>query len=331
MGRFFGLGSADRRPMKRALSLLLLAALLGALTSLGLAAYPERPVKMIVPWAAGGDTDAITRVFTEIARKYFPEPLVVINIPGGSGTAGAREAKASPPDGYTIYSIHDSLHITYHTGVSDVGYRDFEPICLATVTPSILAASPASPWKSFQELVEDSRKRPGEIRVGATLSSPSHLFPAMVEREAGVKWRYVGYEGTGLRITALMGNHIDLAAATLARLDRARAGKMKFLAIATEKRHPVVPDLPTLKELGINVTYAVHRGFVAPKGTPGAALARLEELCAKVTSDPAFTGAVARLGTEVRFLDGKAYGDFLERQDALNAELAKSLGHARRQ
>lgn len=313
------------------MTLALLAALLGTLASLGLAAYPDRPVKIIVPWwAPGDDTDAIKRVFAEIAKQYFPEPLVVVNIPGASGTRGAREAKTSPPDGYTLYSAHDSLHTTYHTGVSDVSYRDFEPVCLATSTPSILAASPNAPWKSFQELVADSKKRPGEIKVGAALGSTSHFFPVLVEREAGVKWRYVGYEETVLRMSALMRNHIGLAETSLARLDEARAGKMKFLAIATEKRHPAAPELPTLRELGINVTYAVNRGFLAPKGTPEAVLARLEELCAKVTGDPAFAEAMRRQGTEVRFLGREAYSGFLEGRDALTAELARSLGYARK-
>lgn len=313
------------------MTLALLAALLGTLASLGLAAYPDRPVKIIVPWwAPGDDTDAIKRVFAEIAKQYFPEPLVVVNIPGASGTRGAREAKTSPPDGYTLYSAHDALHTTYHTGVSDVSYRDFEPVCLAASTPSILAASPNAPWKSFQDLVADSKKRPGEIKVGAALGSTSHFFPVLVEREAGVKWRYVGYEETVLRMSALMGNHIGLAETSLARLDEARAGKMKFLAIATEKRHPAAPELPTLRELGINVTYAVNRGFLAPKGTPEAVLARLEELCAKVTGDPAFAEAMRRQGTEVRFLGREAYSGFLEGRDALTTGLARSLGYARK-
>lgn len=316
--------------MKRTLAFALVTALLGTLTSLGLAAYPDRPVKMIVPWAAGGDTDAITRVFAEIAKRYFHQPIIIANITGASGTKGAREAKASPPDGYTIYSVHESIHTTYHTGVSDVSYRDFEPICLATSTPSILAASPNTPWKSMKELLDDSRKRLGEIKVGATLGSTSHFFPALIEREAKIKWKYVSYEGTAPRMTALMGGHIDLGESNLTQLDKVKAGKMKLLAIATAKRHPEVPDLPTLKELRINVTYAVNRGFLAPKGTPEGMLARLEEVCAKVAKDPAFAEAMAKQGTEVDFLGRKAYGEFLEKLDAENAELAKALGYTRK-
>ncbi len=316
--------------MKRALALVLAMVLLGSLASLGLAAYPERPVKMIVPWAAGGDTDAIVRVWAEIAKKYFPQPLVIANITGASGTKGAREAKASPADGYTIYSTHDYIHTTYYTGVSDVSYKDFEPICLATSTPSILASSPTAPWKSLKELLEDSRKRPGEVKVGATLGSTSHFFPVMVEREAKVKWKYVSYEGTAPRMTALMGGHIELGETNLTQLDKVKAGQMRLLAIATDRRHPEVPDLPTLKELGINVTYAVNRGFLVPKGTAEDVLAKLEEVCAKVGKDPAFADAMKKQGTEVSFMGRKAYRDFLEKSDALNAELASALGYTRK-
>lgn len=316
--------------MRRILAIALAAVLLGSLTSLGLAAYPERPVKMILPWAAGGDTDAIKRVWAEIAKKYFPQPIIIANITGASGTKGAREAKASPPDGYTIYSTHDYIHTTYHTGVSDVSYRDFEPICLTTSTPSIVAASPNAPWKSFQDLIEDSRRRPGEVKMGATLGSTSHFFPVMIERETKVKWKYVSYEGTAPRMTALMGGHVDLGETNLTQLDKVKAGKMKLLAIATEKRHPEVPDLPTLKELGVNVTYAVNRGFVAPKGTPAEILARLEEVCAKVSRDPAFADAMRKQGTEVNFLGRKGYWEFLEKNDALNDDLARALGYSKK-
>ncbi|MGH7277208.1 MAG: Bug family tripartite tricarboxylate transporter substrate binding protein [Candidatus Rokuibacteriota bacterium] len=298
--------------------------------SAGFAAYPERPIKMIVPWAAGGDTDVIKRVWADMAKKHLDQPIIVANITGASGTKGAREAKGSPADGYTIYSVHESIHTTYHTGVSDVSYRDFEPVCLIASTPSIVAASGASPWKTFKDLMEDSRKRPGDIKVGATLGSTSHFFPAMVERGAKIKWKYVSYEGTAPRMTALLGGHIDLGESNLTQLDKVKAGQMKLLAIATEKRHPAVPDLPTLTELGVDVTYAVSRGILAPKGTPEPALARLEQVCAKVTSDPAFAAEMKKHGTDVKYLDRKAYATFLEKSDAQNAELAGDLGYKRK-
>jgi tripartite-type tricarboxylate transporter receptor subunit TctC len=294
------------------------------------ASYPDRPIKFIVPWAAGGDTDAIKRVFANLMQKQLGQPVVVTNITGASGTVGAREAKNAPPDGYTIYSTHDSIHSTYYTGVSDVSYTDFEPICLATGTPSIVTAAPKTKWTTFKALLDDAKGRPGEITVGATLGSTSHFFPALIERDAKVKWKYVSYEGTAPRMTALLGGHIEMAESNLTQLDKARAGQLKFLAIATEKRHPEAPDVPTLKELGVNVLYAVNRGVLAPRRTPEPILGALESACEKAAKDPAFADAMRKQGTDVEFLNRKGYAEFLKKNDQVNKDLAAFLGLLKR-
>src|SRR3954468_7912757 len=105
---------------------------------IAVAAYPERPIKLIVPWAAGGDTDNIFRPFAPLLQKHVGETVVIANIGGASGTKGAKEAKEPPAAGYTIYGVHDYIHSTYYAGVADVKYSDFEPICLLTSTPSVL-------------------------------------------------------------------------------------------------------------------------------------------------------------------------------------------------
>jgi tripartite-type tricarboxylate transporter receptor subunit TctC len=294
------------------------------------AVYPDKPIKMIVPWAAGGDTDAILRAVANAMEKHLGQAVVVVNITGASGTVGAREAKNAPPDGYTVYSGHDYLHTTYYTGVSDVSYRDFEPICLATSTPAILAANGKAPWNSLQEMLQDAKKRPGELTVGATLGSTSHFFPAMIEQAAGVKFKYVSYEGTAPRMTAMLGGHILLGETNLTQLDKVRAGQMKLLAIATAKRNTEIPDVPTLKELGFDILYAVNRGLMAPRGTPEAVLAKLEEACAKASQDPAVAKSMQKQGTLVEFLGRQAYAEFLQKHDQLNAELAQTLGYTRK-
>ncbi|MDR5694815.1 MAG: tripartite tricarboxylate transporter substrate binding protein [Armatimonadota bacterium] len=295
------------------------------------AAYPERPIKMIVPWAAGGDTDAIMRIVSGLMEKDLGVPVVVVNIPGASGTVGAREAKKAPPDGYTIFSIHDYIHTTFYTGVADINYWDFTPICLLTSTPSIVAVYGKAKWRTFKELLEDAKRRPDEIKAGATLGSTSHFFLVLIERKVGARlWRYVSYEGTAPRMTALMGGHIDVAESNLTQIDKARAGQIRFLAIATEKRHPSAPDIPTLKELGVDVVYAVNRGLVAPKGTPEPILTRLEKACETVARDPSFAEAMAKQGTDVRFLNRKQYTIFLRENDALNKALAEYVGYKRR-
>jgi len=294
------------------------------------AAYPERPIKMIVPWAAGGDTDAIHRVIANSMEKQLGKPVVVVNIAGASGTVGAREAMKAAPDGYTILAIHDFIHTTYYTGVGDLTYKDFDPVALLTSTPSVFAAYGKTPWNSMKELIEDARKRPEQITVGVSLGSTSHFFPAMIAQAAGIRWKYVSYEGTAPRMTALMGGHVLLGETNLTQLDKVKAGQIKMLTIATAARVPEVPDMPTLKELGIDIIYAVNRGIVAPKGTPEAVLAKLEDACGKAAKDPAVTDAMKKQGTLVEFLNRKAYGDFLLKNDKINADLAQALGYKRK-
>ena len=294
------------------------------------AAYPDRPIKLIVPWAAGGDTDSIYRSFAPHFQKHLNGTVVIANVGGASGTKGAKEAKDSPADGYTVFAVHDSIHSTYYTGVADVNYVDFDPVCLVSATPSIVTASPKTPWKDMKSLVADAKAKPGQITVGATLGSTSHFFPAMVEKAAGIKFKYVSYEGTAPRMNALLGGHIELAESNLTQKGKADAGELKFLALASDKRSPEIPNVPTLKELGIDVTYAVNRGLVVPKGTPADVRARLGAACAAAAKEPGFAEAMQQQGTLVQFLDAKGYAEFLKGNDALNKDLSRDLGMLKR-
>lgn len=309
----------------------LLALLVTALLAVPVhAAYPDRPIKLIVPWGAGGDTDNIYRAFQPMFQQHLGGTIVIANVGGASGTRGAKEAKDSPPDGYTIFAVHDSIHSTYYTGVANVNYWDFEPICLVSATPSILTAAPKTPWNSIQEMLADAKAHPGTITVGATLGSTSHFFPALVEQAAGLKFKYVAYEGTAKRMNALLGSHIDLAESNLTQKGKVDAGQMKFLAIATDKRMDEVPNLPTLKEVGIDVEYAVHRGLLAPKGTDPAALAKLRSACGAAAREPAFRHAMKLQGTLVDYKNAEDYERFLKQNDELNRKLAKELGMLKR-
>jgi tripartite-type tricarboxylate transporter receptor subunit TctC len=298
------------------------------LTVLG--AYPERPVRMIVPWAAGGDTDNIFRPFGQVLQKHLGQTVVIANVGGASGTRGAKEAKDAAADGYTLFAVHDYIHSTYWAGVADVQYTDFEPICLISSTASVLTASPKTPWKSWKDLAADAKARPGQITVGATLASTSHFFPALIEKATGVKFKYVSYEGLAPRMNAILGGHVDLTDSNLTQKGKVEAGQLKFLAIATEKRHPEMPNIPTLKELGINVVYDVNRGIMVPKGTPADVIGKLSSSCAAAAKEPEFAKAMKLQGTDVRYMDRAAYTGWLKQNDELNRKLAKDLGLLKR-
>src|SRR5215212_12044311 len=210
---------------------LIAAALIATVPIATLAAYPDRPIKMIVPWAAGGDTDNIFRPFAPLLQKHIGQTVVIANVGGASGTRAAKEAKDSPPDGYTLYAVHDYIHSTYWAGVADVKYTDFEPICLISSTASVLTASPKTPWHNWKEFLDDAKKRPNQITVGATLASTSHFFPALIEKNTGVKLKYVSYEGLAPRMNAILGGHRDLTDTNLTQKGKVDAGQLRFLAI----------------------------------------------------------------------------------------------------
>jgi tripartite-type tricarboxylate transporter receptor subunit TctC len=214
--------------------------------------------------------------------------------------------------------------------VADVQYSDFEPICLISSTPSVLTASPKTPWKSMKDLLSDAKARPGQITVGATLASTSHFFPALIEQAAGVKFKYVSYEGLAPRMNAILGGHVDLTDSNLTQKGKVEAGQLKFIAIATEKRHPEMPSVPTLKELGVNVVFDVNRGIMAPKGTPPDVLAKLGSACAAAAKEPEFAKAMRLQGTDVRYLGRAEYAKWLKETDDLNRTLAKDLGLLKR-
>src|SRR5688500_12905148 len=179
-------------------------------------------------------------------------------------------------------------------------------------TASVLTASPKTPWSDWKSLVADAKARPGQISVGATLASTSHFFPALIEKAAGIKFKYVSYEGLAPRMNAILGGHIDLTDSNMTQKGKVEAGHLKFIAIATEKRHPEMPNVPTLKELGVNVVYDVNRGIMVPKGTPPEAVNKLASACAAAAKEPEFAQAMKLQGTDVRYMDRATYTKWLK-------------------
>jgi len=294
--------------------------------------YPDRAIKLIVPWAAGGDTDLIFRPLAPLLQKYIGQPIVIANVGGASGTVGEREASGAAPDGYTLFGAHDFIHSVYFGGMIDIKYdAAFEPVCMVSSTPSVITVGAKTPWKTFKELVEDAKKRPDQIVVGASLGSTSQYSIAIAANAAGVTFKYVPYDGTAKRMNALLGGHIDVGDSNLTQKGKVDAGLLRFLANMSEKRTTGLEDVPTLKELGYNVTYSVNRGIMVPKGTPAAVIAKLNDACAKATKEPEFAKAMLLQGTEVYYLDPKGYADYLKKTDVQTKDISKALGLLKRE
>ena len=310
------------------LTVLLVGGMFAGLTTA--AEYPEKTIKLIVPWSAGGGTDSLMRIVAKYTGDVLGQHVIVSNVSGASGTVGEREAKKAKPDGYTLFSAHQSVSTTFYCGTADINYWDFEPVGLMTSTPSIVATHPGTPWKTMKDLLNDplakgDKRGRAIVTFGATLCSTSHFFPVWLQKEAKLKFRYVGYEGTAPRMAALMGGHISLAESNLAQ--KAGAGeRLRFLAIATEKRHPKIPDIPTLKELGVPVFYALARGWWAPKGTPKDRIKKVEAALQKVSRNPEFIKRINAFGTDVVFKESKDYLKYIKGTDKKMEELATYVG-----
>ena len=294
--------------------------------------YPDRAIKLIVPWAAGGDTDVIFRPLAPLLQKYLGQPVIIANVGGASGTVGEREAAGAAPDGYTLFGAHDFIYSVYFGGMIDLKYSAaFDPICMVASTPSVVTVGAKTPWKSFKELVDDAKKRPAQIVVGASLGSTSQYSMALAAKAAGIKFKYVPYDGTAKRMNALLGGHIEVADSNLTQKGKVDAGLLRFLANMSEKRTTGLENVPTLKELGYNVEYSVNRGIMVPKGTPANVIAKLNDACAKATKEPEYGKAMVLQGTEVRYIDPKGYAAYLNKTDGETKEIAKDLGLLKRE
>lgn len=313
--------------MQRLTSLALGAALLAASTvGANAQQFPSRAVRLLVPWAAGGDTDNVFRPLAPLLQKHIGQPVVITNVPGGYGTTGAREARSAPPDGYTVFAAHDYIHVTYYSGIADVKYSDFEPICLLAATPSVLTASAKTPFTTWAEFIEDAKKRPGQITAGVTPSSTSQVFLAMVEKAAGIKLRHVSYDSVAPRMTAVLGGHIELTDASLTQRSKVEVGQLRFLAIAAEKRSFETPAVPTLQELGIDIVHETVRGLMVPRGTPSDVKATLGDACQKAVVEPAYADAMKKQGGRVAYLNAVEYQALLDKNDAANKAVIAELG-----
>ena len=162
-----------------------------AFGSIAMAEYPEKPVQLIVPWKAGGGTDALFRVVAHYAGKYMGQPMVIVNVPGVGGTLGARQGKDSKPDGYTLTATHESVLTSYFSGVAEFNYADFMPIANMAVNPIVVSAQWDAPYKDMKELVVAAKEKPGQVKFGVTLGSTSHFLALYIGAQAGIKFKTI--------------------------------------------------------------------------------------------------------------------------------------------
>ena len=294
--------------IKSVVSALALAGLLAP----GFAAAATMPcstAKLIVPWKAGGGTHVLFSIFEKTIDKMGVTPkLKVVTIPGQGGNKGAKEAVKAKADGCTLFAIHQSALTSYLNGRIDFHFDAFDKVALLTDTPDIIGASAKAPWNTFGELQKAVMAAPDTIPTGATFGSTSQFTWLQMEQITGMKFKYVPFDGTRQRMTALLSGAITLGTLNVASGRKyIESGELKAYAIAADKRDPALPNLPTLKELGVDMSFSIKRGVVAPKGTPKDVIEHWAQIFKKAAEDPDLKAQMVAKGTGLEWVGPEGY------------------------
>lgn len=303
-----------------------LAALLAAATLTAAPAsaadYPDHPVEFIVPWSPGGGSDTLMRLIAGNIAPYLGTEMPIINMPGVGGTVGLREASRRANDGYTISQVHEGLLVATETGITELAWDDFEPIALMTASPQYLVVHPTEDYADFEEFVAYAKEHPGEITMGVTLGGVPHLHAAMIEQAYDLQFQYVGYEGTGERVRALVGGNLDAAIGDISSSKQfVDNGDLQFLAVGASERVDEAPEVPTFAELGADLELQVTRGIVMPKGAPQEARDKMEAALEELSKDETYIEQTNNAGASVMFRGQEGYRAYLAKLD----ETVKSL------
>jgi tripartite-type tricarboxylate transporter receptor subunit TctC len=289
---------------------------------------PRREIRHIIPWGAGGATDAAMRGFMQRAEAHIGLPIVTENIAGGLSAVGLLRLRAARPDGYTVGTMtYDVLTLQFQ-GLAPVSWKDFEPICMVTEHPSALIV-PADRWRGVEEFAADMRANPGRIKVGNVGTGGIwHQHAAAMERALGGRLTHVPYEaGSGAQLAALLGGEVDAIVASYpAALPYVRAGTLRILAVMAEERDELVPDVPTFKELGYDLVYGGFRVVVAPKGTPADVREYLERVFHETWRDPEFQRWATTAAIGARWRGSDLTRTYLENLAAKVHTLMEALG-----
>ncbi|MCE5281401.1 MAG: tripartite tricarboxylate transporter substrate binding protein [Deltaproteobacteria bacterium] len=266
-----------------------------AWSSIGMAAdYPQRPIRLIIPWSTGGASDVLARAFQPAFEKELGQKLLIENIPAGSTKVGTMELIKAKPDGYTLLFSNECWIGRYYLNVYDAKvWEQMVPIGSIVSEPlAIVEVKSDSPYKTMDDLLKAAKANPGKLSCGNPgVGSPIDLMFNGITQKAGVKIQYVPFAGGGKSKLALLGGHIDFRIGQLAEtIDVIRAGKVRPLAVSSSQRLKIIPDVPTLKELGLlsGDLYEQIRGFWGPAKLPANLVNTLAPLIEKATKDPAF-------------------------------------------
>ena len=286
--------------------------------------YPARPIRMVVPFAAGGGTDVLGRIVAQRLAEKWGQSVIVENQPGASGGIGTKSVARATPDGYTLLMASTGALMSAASAFAKDGKFDvneyFAPVTLVAAPSYVITVNPALPVKTVADLIALARSKKGALTFGSSgVGAASHLAAELFQKEAGIELLHVPYKGTGPAKTDLVAGRIDIMFAPPQTVEPLiRAGKLKALASTGKTRSPLFPDLPTASESGLPGYEAVGWfGLLAPAHTPDAIIAKLNAETVRILQSPEVRQRLAQLGAEPQPQSAAEFGRFI------NSDLAK--------
>ena len=288
----------------------ILTVLLSLISLNTIAAFPDKSIKFLVPWPPGGATDQVARILAIPLTKELGVSVFVENKGGAGGNIGTQAFVQEKPDGYAILMATSSTNAAGPHLFANQGFdaaKDFTPVVLVCTIPNIMVVPESSPWNSMKDLMADAKQNPGKFTYGsAGIGASQHLAGAQFKTVTGLDVRHVPYKGSGPAALDLMAGHIDMMLDT-GSLNNIKAGKLKALGIAADKRIPELPNVPTMKEVGVPMVANAWYGVMLPAGAPKDITEKLNVAFNKVLKDPEVRKSLQGIGAQI---DGGSVAEF---------------------
>lgn len=313
-----------------ALALMVVISTLGVACTPGGEAWPTKQVTLVNPFGAGGAADVQARKFAELMSKELGQPMVVQNTTGAGGALAYNEVQKAKADGYTLIWYSGAINTLAGSKQIQFDYTAFDPICGIGAETVAIAVKKDAPWKDFKEFVAYAKANPGKVTIGNSgTGSVTHMVPVAMANAAKVEVTHVPF-GTGLAVAALLGDKISASSQHPAEiLAQVKSGDVRVLAVSSEKRIGLWPDVPTMKESGVDLVYEQWRGVAAPKGAPKAAIDALANACKKTIESKDWTDFAASVGSAPQYRDPATFGKFVADMDKLTKDIMTAAGLAK--
>ncbi|MCB0686877.1 MAG: tripartite tricarboxylate transporter substrate binding protein [Saprospiraceae bacterium] len=293
--------------------------------------YPARPITFLVPWSAGGMTDLSSRALAAVMQKHIGQPVNVINRTGGGGVIGHLALSQARPDGYTVGAVTVEITMMHNMGLTDLSYQDYTPLSLIIDNAASVTVRADAPYNTLQELLDAIKANPGSLKASGTargaiwdLARIGFLSAAGLQ-ESDMPW--VPSQGAAPALQELIAGGVDVVTASMSEVDALRqAGQVKTLAVMADERLQKFPQVPTLKELGIDWQSSGWVSVCAPKDLPEDIKTKLETAIKAAMEDPEFVNALTSAGSQIRSMQGQALLDFMQQQDQKNSQAMEMAG-----